>query len=305
MSEPKHSAERISRPISGWLMVVAVPLWDLFAAWYVISRAKAASDDGSMTGLGIALMVLIVLSVPVSLFLLNGCFIVKPNMSRVLVLFGHYKGTAREEGFFWVNPFTWKFPVSLRARNVASETIKVNDLSGNPIEIGAVVVWKVEDTAQASFDVDDYEHYVDVQIETAVRDLAKQHPYDDNQGEGEVVSLRGDTAEVQQKLESELQRRLNRAGIQVLEARISHLAYAQEIASAMLQRQQAEAVVAAREKIVEGAVGMVEHALEDLASKGVVDLDDERKAVMVSNLLVVLCGQAPATPVVNTGTLYS
>ena len=237
---------------------------------------------------------------------LGGFFIVNPNMSRVLVLFGTYRGTVREPGFYWTNPFTVKNSISLRANNIASEKIKVNDLLGNPIEIGAVVVWQVEDTAQASFDVEDYEDYVDVQIETAIRELAKTHPYDEGQtDETDVLSLRGDTGSLAEELLTELQARLLRAGIRVLEARISHLAYAPEIAPAMLQRQQAVAIIAARQKIVEGAVSMVEQALLDLGHKGVVELDDERRATLVGNLLVVLCGQSAPQPVVNTGSLYN
>jgi hypothetical protein len=236
---------------------------------------------------------------------LTGFFIVNPNMSRVLVLFGRYRGTVRKEGFYWTNPFTVKHVVSLRAHNLASDTVKVNDMLGNPIEIGAVVVWQVSDTALASFNVEDYQQYVDVQIETAVRELAKAHPYDEGQTDETVTTLRGDTEGTSKELTLELQERLNRAGIEVIEARISHLAYAPEIASAMLQRQQAVAIIAARQKIVEGAVGMVEHALRDLGEKGVVELDDERRATLVGNLLVVLCGQAAPQPVINAGSLYN
>jgi regulator of protease activity HflC (stomatin/prohibitin superfamily) len=210
----------------------------------------------------------------------------------------------RQEGFYWTNPFTTKRSVSLRAHNVASEKIKVNDLIGNPIEIGAVIVWRVHDTAQATFDVEDHEKYVDVQVETAIREIAKKHPYDEGQAE-DPISLRGDTSAVVEELKHELQERLQRAGIEVLEARISHLAYAPEIASAMLQRQQATAIIAARQKIVEGAVSIVEQALADLGKKHVVELDDERKATLVGNLLVVLCGQSAAQPVLNTGSLYT
>ena len=241
-----------------------------------------------------------------------GFFVVQPNTSCVLVFFGKYRGTIREEGFFWTNPFMSKTKISLRAHNVASETIKVNDLNGNPIEIGAVVVWRVKDTAKAAFDVEDYEDYVDVQVETAVRELAKTHPYEahrDEDGEAdpqnEPVSLRDGSDEVGDELTAALQVRLERAGIEVIEARISHLAYALEIASAMLQRQQAAAIISARRLIVDGAVGMVEHALEELEKGGSVELDDERKATMVTNLLVVLCSHAEPTPVVNTGGVYN
>ncbi|MEM7519119.1 MAG: SPFH domain-containing protein, partial [Planctomycetota bacterium] len=225
--------------------------------------------------------------------------VVGPNMSRVLVLFGNYRGTVREQGFFWVNPFTSKHKLSLKAHNVASEKIKVNDLDGNPIEIGAVVVWQVSDTAQALFDVEDYSLYVDIQIEAAVRQLASSHPYDEH-SKGEALSLRGDSTEVAEELSRMLGERLERAGIRVLEARLSHLAYAPEIASAMPQRQQAQAIIAARSQIVEGAVSMVEHALTDLSDRKVVELDPAGRATLVSNLLVVLCGQASPTPVLNT-----
>ena len=240
-----------------------------------------------------------------------GFFVVQPNTSCVLVFFGKYRGTIRDEGFFWTNPFMSKTKISLRAHNVASETIKVNDLNGNPIEIGAVVVWRVQDTAKAAFDVEDYEDYVDVQVETAVRELAKTHPYEahrDDEGDAigdEPVSLRDGSEEVGDELTAALQVRLERAGIEVIEARISHLAYALEIASAMLQRQQAAAIISARRLIVDGAVGMVEHALEELEKGGSVELDDERKATMVTNLLVVLCSHAEPTPVVNTGGVYN
>ena len=246
-----------------------------------------------------------VLSLLVTFLFLFGYFIVNPNMSRVLVLFGTYRGTVRTPGFYWTNPFTSKRVVSLRAHNLSSERVKVNDLLGNPIEIGAVVVWQVRDSAQAQFDVEDYYQYVDLQCETAVRQLAKSHPYDDRMGETEAPSLRTDTERVSAELTRELQERLDRAGIEVLEARISHLAYAPEIASAMLQRQQADAIIAARRKIVEGAVGMVDDALTQLSERGVLDLDVERRATLVGNLLVVLCGHATPQPVLNAGTLYN
>ena len=242
-----------------------------------------------------------------------GFFIVQPNTSMVLVFFGKYRGTVRKEGFYWAHPFVSKSKISLKANNLASETIKVNDLDGNPIEIGAVVVWQVEDTAKAVFDVEDYNNYVAVQIETAVRELAKTHPYEiqethEGGGSGEgssVISLRSDTDAISRELTRQLQERLERAGLNVLEARISHLAYALEIASAMLQRQQAAAIISARRLIVDGAVGMVEHAIGDLQARGVVDLDDERKAAMVSNLLVVLCSHTAPAPVINAGGLYN
>lgn len=292
------SRERSVRPIPGWLMVFALSLFSVLAVYLLVDQIQTTGNM-SPSVFGVSTSILVAVAV-----CLRGFFVVNPNMSRVLVLFGRYKGTARKEGFFWTNPFTSRHTISLKARNVASDKIKVNDFVGSPIEIGAVVVWQVRDTAQAAFDVDNYFSYVDVQIETAVRDLAKSHPYDDD-ASIEAMSLRGDTGEVNQELQEELQKRLNRAGIRVIEARLSHLAYAPEIASAMLQRQQASALVAAREKIVEGAVTMVQMALHELSAQEIVELDHERRATLVGNLLVVLCGQAPATPVLNTGTLYT
>jgi len=233
---------------------------------------------------------------------LCGLFTVNPNEGKVLQLFGAYRGTAKVAGLRWANPFYSKHSVSQRIRNFESEKLKVNDHDGNPIEIAAVVVWKVVDTAEAVFEVDDYENYLHVQSEAAVRNLATRYPYDAH--EDGQTSLRGSTAEVAQDLKSEIQDRLDKAGVRVIEARISHLAYAPEIASAMLRRQQAGAIIAARQKIVEGAVGMVEMALELLARSTQVRLDEERRAAMVSNLLVVLCADREAQPVVNTGTLY-
>jgi len=236
---------------------------------------------------------------------LVGLFIVNPNDARVLVLFGVYKGTVRENGFYWTNPFMIKKKITLRARNLNGERIKVNDKLGNPIEIAAVVVWQALDTYKALFEVDDYEHYVIVQSEAAVRHLAGSYPYDTLEDDlEETLTLRGGTEQVAEVLEQELSDRFARAGIKVIEARISHLAYAPEIAEAMLRRQQASAVVAARTQIVHGAVSMVEMALDKLAEKQVVVLDEERKAAMVSNLLVVLCSETSASPVVNAGTLY-
>jgi hypothetical protein len=238
----------------------------------------------------------------VVLFLAAGLFMVNPNEGRVLQLFGDYKGTAREPGLRWANPFLSKRQVSLRVRNFESSHLKVNDNEGNPIEIASVVVWKVVDTAEAVFEVDDYEHYVRVQAEAALRNLATSYAYDAH--DDTHTSLRGHTAVVADHLKREVQERLAKAGVQVIEARISHLAYAPEIAAAMLQRQQAGAIIAARQRIVEGAVGMVEMALQQLSAKSIVVLDDERRAAMVSNLLVVLCGERGAQPVVNTGTIY-
>ena len=239
----------------------------------------------------------------VAVFCFTGLFIVNPNEGAVLTLFGRYVGTVKLPGLWWVNPFMAKKKVSLRVRNFETGKLKVNDSNSNPIEIAAVVVWKVVDTAEAMFEVDDYEHYVRVQSESAVRTLASSYPYDAHSQGEEALSTH--TAEVSKGLLAEVQERLGKAGVQVTEARISHLAYAPEIASAMLQRQQASAVIAARQKIVEGAVGMVEMALDMLAAKKVVDLDPERRASMVSNLLVVLCSERGTTPVVNAGTLYS
>lgn len=243
-----------------------------------------------------------VVGLVVLLVCLNGFFIVNPNMSRVLVLFGKYKGTVRDDGFYFVNPFMVKSKVSLRAHNLDGALLKVNDLLGNPIEISAVVVWRVEDTARAAFDVEDYNHYVRVQSEAAIRNTALSHPYDDGMLDGVMTTLRGSTDEVAEELQAGLQQRLAEAGIHVVEARINHLAYAPEIASAMLQRQQAGAIIAARQKIVEGAVGMVEMALEMLDEHQRVKLDEKQQAEMVANLLVVLCSDRGAQPVVHAGT---
>jgi regulator of protease activity HflC (stomatin/prohibitin superfamily) len=241
-------------------------------------------------------------SLVVVAFMLAGLFMVNPNESKVLQLFGQYAGTAKTPGLRWANPFLSKRRVSVRVRNFESARLKVNDAEGNPIEIAAVVVWRVVDTAEAVFEVDDYENYVHVQSEAALRNLATSYAYDAH--DDAQRSLRGHTVEVADHLKREIQERLSKAGVEVLEARISHLAYAPEIAAAMLQRQQAGAIIAARQRIVEGAVGMVEMALEMLSRKALVTLDEERKATMVSNLLVVLCGERGAQPVLNAGTLY-
>jgi SPFH domain / Band 7 family len=235
-------------------------------------------------------------------FLMFGHFMVHPNQGKVLQLFGKYRGTAKVQGLRWANPFLAKKAVSLRVRNFESSRLKVNDSDGNPIEIAAVVVWKVVETAEAVFEVDDFENYVHVQSESALRNLALSYSYDAH--DDALISLRGHTKTVADHLQREIQDRLAKAGVEVIEARISHLAYAPEIAAAMLQRQQAGAIIAARQKIVEGAVGMVEMALGMLSQKEIVHLDDERKAAMVSNLLVVLCGERGAQPIVNTGTIY-
>jgi regulator of protease activity HflC (stomatin/prohibitin superfamily) len=282
------------RTVSGLVVLVGLILFEAVGVWGFVEAARADQPERllvwlpwvSLGGLGLA-----------------GLFTVNPNEGRVLQLFGRYVGTARQEGLRWANPFYTKRRVSLRVRNFESARLKVNDHDGNPIEIAAVVVWRVIDTAEALFEVDDYINFVKVQSESAVRALATSYTYDAHQED--VLSLRGSTAEIAEHLKKEIQERLAKAGIQVMEARISHLAYAPEIAAAMLQRQQAGAIIAARQRIVEGAVGMVEMALEMLSRRAIVQLDDERKASMVSNLLVVLCGERAAQPIVNTGTIYS
>ncbi len=249
-------------------------------------------------GLRIAL---VALGYTAATLVLNGFFTVQPNQAEVLLLVGNYKGSVRKPGWWWTNPIMNKKKMSLRVRSLNGQQIKVNDKDGNPVEIAAVIVWRVHDSAQASFDVDTYEQFVAVQSETAVRHLASQYPYDAH--DDETVSLRGNMDLIAEVLRSELATRLDAAGVEILESRLSHLAYGPEIAGAMLRRQQAGAVVAARRRIVDGAVGMVEMALERLAEKNTVQLDEERKAVMVSNLLVVLCGEQAASPVINAGTL--
>jgi len=234
--------------------------------------------------------------------MLSGFIVVQPNESRVLIFFGKYIGTVRNSGFWWVNPFTIKRKVSLRIRNFNSDKIKVNDLHGNPIEIGAVVVWKVIDSAKAVFDVENYEEFVDIQSETAIRSLASEYPYDTD--DESKASLRGTPQEIADNLKGQLEKRLEVAGVDILESRISHLAYAQEIAQAMLRRQQAEAIIAARQKIVEGAVGMVEMALKELSEQRIVTLDEDKRATMVNNLMVALVSEHDVQPVINTGTLY-
>ena len=240
----------------------------------------------------------------VFVFLAVGFLIVDPNESAVLVLFGAYKGSIKNNGFYWINPFFVRKKISLRARNIDSDPIKVNDKIGNPIMIAVVLVWRVQETFKAAFQVDDYEHFVNIQTEAAIRKLAGMYPYDNFEDQEAEVTLRSGGEEVNDQLEKELSERLNIAGVEVMEARINYLAYAQEIAQAMLKRQQAAAIVAARYKIVEGAVSMVEMALDELSKKQIVQLDEEKKASMVSNLMVVLCGDKETTPIVNTGTLY-
>ncbi|MBU8893753.1 MAG: SPFH domain-containing protein [Bacteroidales bacterium] len=264
--------------------------------------------DLIMIGVGIAGLIMLhnlwfLALVIIGIFMLIGLVIVNPNESMVLVLFGAYKGTIKENGFFWVNPFFTRKKISLRARNFDSDPSKVNDKVGNPIKIGVVLVWKVEETYKAAFEVDEYEHFVVVQSDAALRKLAGKYPYDNFEDEQAEVTLRSGVEEVNHELEKEIIERLEIAGIHVIEARINYIAYAEEIASAMLRRQQATAVVAARHKIVEGAVSMVEIALEQLSGKDIIDMDQESKAAMVSNLMVVLCSEESARPVVNTGTL--
>lgn len=264
--------------------------------------APSREQDYGWLAPGIPMVLACIALVPVfglGLLLLRGLVLVEPNTSLVVLLFGRYRGTIRRAGFFFINPFTSRTKVSLKARNFDSQHLKVNDLRGNPVEIGAVVAWRVSDTAQAVFDVDDYESYVSLQAESAIRAAASKHPYDAAQP-GQT-SLRGDSDEVNAELRAQLTERLSLAGVEVLEVRLSHLAYAPEIAGVMLRRQQAEAIIDARTRIVEGAVSMVKQALEQLEGHGVVRLDEERKASMVSNLLVVLCSESSTTPVVNAG----
>jgi regulator of protease activity HflC (stomatin/prohibitin superfamily) len=249
-------------------------------------------------------MIWLVVLIVIGILGLFGLVIVNPNESRVLVLFGSYKGTIRNNGFWWVNPFYAKKKISLRARNLDSDPIKVNDKIGNPIMIGVVMVWKVKETYKAAFEVDDYVHFVDIQSEAAIRKLAGHYPYDNFEDEKAEMTLRSGGEAVNQMLEDEISERLEIAGIEVIEARINYIAYAQEIAGAMLKRQQATAIVAARFKIVEGAVSMVEMALEELSKKQIIELDEEKKATMVSNLMVVLTSDKDVAPIVNTGSIY-
>lgn len=284
--------EKIFKAYSGWLMLfvsllllIAIPIF-------------ASNLEGSAQKAGLAV------SIALFLFVNPGFMAIEPNNSRVLTLFGKYVGTVKASGFLWTNPFFSKKKITLRANNLDTQPIKVNDKQGNPIMIGAVVVWRVADTYKAVFEVNNYQSFVTLQCEAAIRKLAGAYSYDNFEDESAEITLRSSTTEVNEMLELELSERLAIAGIQVIEARISHLAYATEIAGAMLQRQQATAIVAARSKIVEGAVGMVEMALDKLSEKQIVQLDEERKAAMVSNLLVVLCGESKVSPVVNAGTLH-
>lgn len=286
-------AEREVRQLSGWPMLVVNLALYVFSVLILVNGIRSDAEP--------VFVIPFVLVLLLALLTSGGFFVVNPNEAALLLLFGKYRGTVKNDGFHWTNPFITRQKLSLRARTLNGQKIKVNDKMGNPIEIASVVVWQVRNTSQAKFDVDNYIDYVNTQSETALRHLASSYPYDAGEDE---MSLRGATDEINVHLQKELQERLARAGVEVLEARLSHLAYASEIAGAMLQRQQATAVIAARKKIVEGAVGMVEDALRALNQGSIVHLDEERKAAMVSNLLVVLCSEHAAQPVVNTGTLY-
>ncbi len=302
LATPRHTEQPVPTLQGG----IAVPLTILLliggVVLIVLAIQQLAEPQPEKAG-GLLLLLAGFLTEAGGVLSCFGYFTLQPNEARVLILFGAYKGTTRRSGFHWVNPFLTKRRVSLRVRNLISDKLKVNDKGGNPVEIAAVVVWRVEDTAQACFDVQDYENYVRIQSESAIRHVASAYAYD--HGEEHEVTLRSGADVVMVALRQELQERLSQAGVLVEEARITHLAYAPEIAQAMLRRQQAEAVIAARQKIVHGAVSMVDMALRELKERQVVQLDDERKAAMVSNLLVVLCGEAEVTPVVNTGTLYA
>ncbi len=285
--------KQASRVSGGFMLMLLIFLFIFAIAWFV---SAVRDHAGAISVLGSALLWA---ATVVSAF---GLTIVNPNQARVLLVFGSYAGSLKDPGFWWINPFSLRRTVSLRVRNFESAKLKVNDLTGNPIEIAAVVVWKVVETAEAMFHVDNYENFVKVQTESAVRNLATTYSYDAHV-DGEH-SLRGNAPDVAEQLRKEIQARLEKAGIEIIEARISHLAYAPEIANAMLRRQQASAVIAARTKIVEGAVSMVEMALDELNKRAIVNLDEERKAAMVSNLLVVLCSEHETQPIVNAGTLY-
>jgi regulator of protease activity HflC (stomatin/prohibitin superfamily) len=328
------SAEREAKVWSGWTMLpITIVLYVASVVLFVLSGTQGTTDAlgepqpvAWMIGVGVVILALAILSSP-------GYFTLQPNEARVLILFGDYKGTTRQVGFLWGNPFYSngqsakgksrrfgssrgedeaaqaprrppRYKISLRARTLNGDKLKVNDKAGNPIDIATVVIWHVRDTAQAIFDVDDFEAYVSMQGETALRHLATSYAYDHGEGEETTITLRGNVDEVSDALKAELEERVAKAGVSIDEARLTHLAYAPEIAQAMLRRQQAEAIIAARQKIVQGAVGMVDQALQLLSEKGVVEFDEERKAAMVSNLMVVLCGESQVNPIVNTGTLY-
>lgn len=284
--------EKSARKQNGFVSLLFVIVFAVVE--FFLLREGIQNHNTNILWIFILLLILIFIS-------FGGFFIVQPNDSRVLVFFGKYAGTVRESGFWWVNPLTEKKRVSLRIHNFNSEKIKVNDLHGNPIEIAAVIVWRVVDSARALFDVQNYEQFVAIQSETAIRGLATEYAYDSSDNE---ASLRGNTQEISEQLKNQVQTRLEIAGVEILESRISHLAYAPEIAQAMLRRQQAQAVVAARQKIVEGAVGMVDMALKALSEQHIVNLDEDKKATMVNNLMVALVSEVQAQPVINTGTLY-
>ena len=286
--------EKTRTAASGYLALVILPLLTILFGWYFIRSATVNY---------VVPAVLHMIGLVITLICYKGFFMVHPNQAKVLQLFGTYVGSVRQTGLRWANPLYAKEPISLRVRNFESGIMKVNDSSGNPVDIAAVVVWKVVDSAEAVFEVDDYRSFVKIQSEAALRNLATSYPYEAH--EAEQIALRSDPQAIAEQLRNEVQDRLDKAGVEVIEARISHLAYAQEIASAMLKRQQAQAIVAARRQIVDGAVGMVKMALTELEKQDVVHLDDERKANMVSNLLVVLCGEENAQPVLNTGSLYN
>lgn len=285
--------EKLTSPVSGYLGVIGILVLIILAVLDFVNYSNQIWG-----------IVLGIICVGLVIFIIPGFLVINPNESSVLVLFGAYKGTLKRNGFYWLNPFFVRKKISLRARNLNSEPIKVNDKIGNPILIGVVLVWQVKNTYKAAFEVDDYTHFVEIQSEAAIRKLAGHYPYDNFEDDHAEITLRSGGEDVNQALEDELTLRLAIAGIFVMEARISYLAYASEIAGAMLRRQQATAIVAARHKIVEGAVLMVEMALQELSKKNVVELDEDKKAVMVSNLMVVLCSDKDATPVLNTGTLH-
>ncbi len=296
--------EKQIRVLQGWAVLpatIAIFVGAVALGWLFVSSCIVAERANTFPNFW--LLVGCVLACGLGVFSCFGYFTLQPNQARLLILFGAYVGTVRDNGWLWTNPLNSKVRISLRSRNFTSEKLKVNDRRGNPVDIAVVVVWRVEDTAKASFDVDHFETFVEVQSESAVRHLASCYPYD--HGEDNEITLRSGVDEVSRALLAELQDRVGKAGVQVEEARLTHLAYASEIAGAMLRRQQAEAIIAARQKIVHGAVSMVDMALQELSEKKVLELDEERKAAMVSNLLVVLCGEHEAQPVLNTGTLYN
>lgn len=298
--EIRRSSERPAQTFNGYFFLIGLPiLW--FLSYLLISSALPGLDSGKAGKVTFAFV--LVGTVLVNLIFVTGFFMVQPNQTRVITLFGKYAGTERTDGLRWIWPWMAKKKVSVRAHNIHSERVKINDLRGNPVDIACNVVWRVRDTAQAVFDVDDYREFVNIQIEAGLRTVGARHPYDD-MSEDDQTTLRGSADVINSELQAELNDRLAVAGIVVDEAGLTHLAYAQEIAGAMLRRQQAEAIIAARSKIVMGAVSMVEDALDKLGKDGIVELDDERRAAMVSNLMVVLCGDREAQPVVNAGTLY-